>query len=917
MYAPLYDFPGIATFLAALEDRALTRDRTRRGLSFKVLLHPGPAQAGEGDDAELLADVLLESFHRPELLRFPYAVLTPPPPHTPSPPQADPLAEPVDRAGPRDLLDQIRDGLYEHRPAGLGRVRFPQYELLRSVVTAPPAPQGADSHAQAKALREHYYQQRRARGPAQVRQATLGREDGAQLLGRFAPVAAFLNWLPLRSGAWRTARRMTRKDGWYRAWAGAEGGSGDLFHRARIRDLAGAHHSQAYHSPQRETQAEEALLRALLADLEASFAPWYSPWARARRRHRHVLLVPRRTEGDTALQRLLERFPDAVRQTRSTGVVLIAVAQGSGGPAAGRRTLADAAADLDRISHEPPSIGISRTIDVDVLRAAASPATSDEDRQGLSQRDEAVRRLTPRSTLRPWLAALTEVALCLALLAGLLAGGAYVWGAGDACLDGRPGKEPTGPAPSSKGPAALYKEARAIVAEQNAQAEKEERAGREVRTVVHLGAPMSTNVAYSGAIPELRGIALAQALLNEQATRDPGHKVFLRVTPETVKERFADAPRAARDIVKDAHRDDSPVRGVVGLGQSRKETLEAQRLLGEGGIPMVGTAATATDMLGQRMYRQIPPDNLREARIAAAFAQHGNVVETSDGRCRPATRAVVITDPADVYSGDLGRHFANAFTGEDHVLTYSPNGEGNTTTTDLPGARSTQRAENVRDMATRVCDHIGEDERTLVYWAARANEFTAFLDEVFSSCEEERLSVLGGNDLTNAVIRTKDPGGTYPQLRLYYAAHALPQGAPPNTMAERFATQYAKAFGAKDLWADDGRAALAWDALRLLGSAMNQARHSGGEPGFERGLIQGVLSGGGGEVLHGATGQLAFAKDDRRPDDKRLLILRDSPQGPHIALECGIRDSGKEATTWGPDRRWGPGQEHPCPRDDT
>ncbi|MET8181645.1 hypothetical protein [Streptomyces sp. NPDC005336] len=71
----------------------------------------------------------------------------------------------------------------------------------------------------------------------------------------------------------------------------------------------------------------------------------------------------------------------------------------------------------------------------------------------------------------------------------------------------------------------------------------------------------------------------------------------------------------------------------------------------------------------------------------------------------------------------------------------------------------------------------------MVYWAARSNEFQNFLDAFGNgtSCRGQ-ATVLGGNDVTNAVVEEQRPTVQRSGLRLYYAAHALPQDDPPNVM---------------------------------------------------------------------------------------------------------------------------------------
>ncbi|MGW3567065.1 hypothetical protein ACWDSL_24885 [Streptomyces sp. NPDC000941] len=150
----------------------------------------------------------------------------------------------------------------------------------------------------------------------------------------------------------------------------------------------------------------------------------------------------------------------------------------------------------------------------------------------------------------------------------------------------------------------------------------------------------------------------------------------------------------------------------------------------------------------------------------------------------------------------------------------------------------------------------------------------------------------------------------YPGLRLYYAAHALPKSYPPNVMGVNFRRQYAAAYGEHDLWSNDGRAPLASDALRVLATALNEARQDAGTAAFGRGTVQAALVNGAGGTagVRGASGTLAFGRDGKVPAHKRLLILHDTERGPEVALECGVRDNDDERKTWGPEN------EFTCPR---
>lgn len=985
MYESLHEFPHIAQLVNALERRVFrpgraARDRgkramARRGLSPKILLlqtgsnydpnsdtNSDPnTDTGAGTDtgrqgaAERLAWGIISGLSRSDLVRFPYAVIREPKQDR-TQAEGPAVPEPVDRVGPRAVLDQVRDGLTDHRPGGFGRVRFRQYELIRSVVTAPPATESSDVASQGAHLRTHYYQQRRARRSSRAREALLDQQDiGKGLFGwTHSTISRLLQWLPLIGNATLVTGRITREGGWYWQWAERDRGKGDFFERSKVTGtLAGALNSRAHQDEEKRYAAEQALLCALLADLDAATRPWFSHWARLRREYRYVIVAPGPAEPGSRIGRLLEQFPDAVRHTGSRNVVLIAVRDGD--PDAGL-SFPDAVKEFERLDRPddvsgPPLSTISRTIQVRVRDGLELPREHENDRQWLHQHSDAVNRLKDRSNWRPRLLTGVEVVGCTAVLAAASIGPVTVWGSAPStvCLDRASGTlaasrsknvaadgdvgDSSGAAggvkqPADASPDELHKEALGLIEQQNAKVAKEAAAGNPVRTVVYLGAPMGLNnwgnAAYSGAIPELRGIALSQIALNEEAATDAkGNKVWLRVEVRNAGDRFTKAPTVARDIVERTRKETAKgeesdqIMGVVGLGQSREPTIEAQSILGAAGIPMIGTVATAENMLRQEMYRQVAPDNGREAQIAADFAHRGNIVEISQEpkRCAPAKRAVIIKDPTDLYSANLADRFKGYFRASD-VLQYST-GEP-VDTAPAQQRKDVEWVQSLDEMATEVCERIEAEPRTVVYWAGRANEFEGFLDEFDSGTDcEGRVSVLGGDDLTNAAVARQRPSQNHPKARLYYAAHALPTLYPPNVMAEKFSNQYAAAFGERDLWINDGRAPLSWDALRVLGSAVNAARTAAGSADFGRGTVQAILENGveGKSGIRGATGQLRYTGANypgpaaERPDNKRLLILRDTEKGPQVALECGLLDSKVE------ERHWGPGGAYGCPRD--
>ncbi|MBT2384974.1 hypothetical protein [Streptomyces sp. ISL-11] len=873
--------PSAGDFVNALEELVLVPPG-RRGPSARIVL----VQQGRGDEAERIAEGECLRLRVRGRALVPYARIQE------SRPRGDGQRTP-------DVFEQIEVGLRDNLPGGFGRLRLPRYRLMRAFAAASSTEDQAA--VRARELRDQCYAERRK--DSRILKALHA------ISGAGEPPANVVAWmwhwfrhplfgvLPRRLYGLRAGRRMMRKGGWFRSWARVPSGRGDFFR----------HHDAVV------TEREDALLCALLDDLEAAArGPRLSPWTR-RRRSRFVLVFPREGEPGSVTESVVRGFPQAVEQTGSTAVVLLAV--GPAGPDT-PQSLAMATTTIDSWTRSPGR-GRGRSVVIGVEPLAGRP---DQEAQGWLLGHPEIQPRRVHSDLAPRAEAFVMAVAGVTVLSLLGYQGVrrLVDPSSDRCLGATVATtEPADPGRiPGQSPKELYARARAAVDEQNKQAETAaKRAGTVIRTVVYLGIPVTVDnwkdSLYSGAIPALRGIALAQEQLNSEAANDVHHKVWLRVRVLDAGPRFSNAPKVAGELVREMAelKGEQQIMGVVGLGQSRADSLAARDILGDGGLPMIGTTATALEMQQHGMYRQVAPDNRREARIAADFARRGNIVETSARTCAPARAAIVVADPTDSYSANLSELFTSEFEGARTIrYTAEPSREP------VPAASGdrVESASTLDEVANRVCERIQENPRTVLYWAARPTEFSAFLNAFDAGTQcDGRLTVLGGNDITNAVVDAQRPSDSHPRVRLYYAAHALPKSHSPNVMGDRFRDQYREAYGADDLWGNDGHAPLAWDALRLLGSAVNSARQQAGSAPFglgtvQQSLVQGV---GGPDGKRGATGVLAFDRNGKVPVNKRLLMLHDTAAGPEVALECGFRASQDERTSWGP------GGAFPCVRD--
>lgn len=429
---------------------------------------------------------------------------------------------------------------------------------------------------------------------------------------------------------------------------------------------------------------------------------------------------------------------------------------------------------------------------------------------------------------------------------------------------------------------------------------------REIRTVVHFISSKPTGEGddplFDGVIPELRGVALWQQRQNSDAVTDPD-RVMLRVDVRTTGPGFKDAESEANKLVTEMTTKGAPagesqeVAGVVGFAQSKDETLEALKALAKAHIPVVGTTATADSMRGGT-YWPSTPKNSDETRIAAAFAEKENIVgrKGKSGECTPARHAVIVGKASDLYSRNLADGFAGRFNGTKRKIHFAQDTKDGTHGWDAEGVYNTD------SLARIVCEEQKDNPGTVVYWAGRAQEFVAFVhayDRISGRCGDT-LTVLGGNDLTNVALTETIRKVTW--LQLYYTAHRLP---PEDNRVGQMTTNFDTAYKDSvtdpeaDAWREDGHAAVAYDALQVLSTAMDEAKraHTLDPSGVSSKLDSGIS-------IDGATGHIEYTKGlTEPPKDKTLVILRRDKGKPVTVAACGAYSKEAKVKEQGP----------PCP----
>ncbi|MEU5027789.1 type 1 periplasmic-binding domain-containing protein [Streptomyces milbemycinicus] len=810
-------------------------------------------------------------------------------------------------AGPDTELLSERAGTCLQVPPHMVPDRFPHFQVVRDLVTYLREHPARWPGARARELREHVCDRQQAE-----RRGLLGRLPASEppadtIRGWLLRVGwlSFTRGLPRRLWSWWTSGKVMRA--WLADLPVAAGGRtlfavlDQVAAVQAVRLRANPHHDEALR------ELEELLVRALLEDLRTPPVGGVLP-RRRRRTARPVLLVELPPTGAQGA-RGAERFLRALHRMRDTvaqpGPLVIAVGQPSpgllaelGGPPESNFT--QAGLQLGQKDGPPVLVTFGEA-------ALAGP--------GLP-----VGPVAPRTFQLSWrtTTSIVSALAALALLgAGLTVARTLPDPADRSCVGGsRSVAESARPTPVRMTPKAWYDAARKAIDAENERAERFAGQGRTVRTVVAFGSSRprdETDALFDGTIPELRGIALWQRRLNDEAVSDDS-LVPLRVEVRTTGEKFQDADQAARQLVeetrdedvagrKDHKKDYKKVVGVLGYAQSRDTTKAALRTLGAAGIPAVGTTATADEMLegpASLNYWPSTPSNSTEARIEADFAGRENIVAAGGGNqniCSPAKRALVIESSADLYSKSLADKFRAEFPGPTSVFNFDQDGDFR-----FAPAGSTS-VHSAVELANQLCRALRTDPDSVVYWSARARDFTAFINamDLRGTCVDPDITILGGNDLTNVAMTGELSDKSW--LRLYYSAHRMPLTDPrASARTRQFAKEYdhfvqTTAQG-DDPWRQDGHSAVSYDAVHMLSQAVDQARLR--DPDVKRESVLVAL--GAGVTFDGATGYVSYDQGSNAPPrDKTLVLLRQVAQQPEAVVACGAyRPDTSSRTTGAP-----------------
>ncbi|MGP4097225.1 hypothetical protein [Nonomuraea sp. KM90] len=415
----------------------------------------------------------------------------------------------------------------------------------------------------------------------------------------------------------------------------------------------------------------------------------------------------------------------------------------------------------------------------------------------------------------------------------------------------------------------------AVLRQENERAARLHEGGdRPYVTIVYLAALTSSDRDTLAAAREgLAGVAIAQKRQNGAAGPS---EPLVRILLANAGGRMQHGSRIARLLLR--YRDDeAPIVGVVGLDQSRQETVAAIQELGKAGLPMVASTLSADRLVSDSpFYFQVAPQNSRQAWMAAAFAD--SLVR--EGEIKRRARVYYSHDETDYYAANLrtrvlARLKERGFAAEGHRFT--PVGSAK------PGAADRSEdayAGEPRDAGVSACGFDG-----LVYFAGRGiPDFAEFVKGVADKCAGSPPTILGGDDVTRYVadvrVRSAVTGIGY-----YYESFA----AAPNRCGEPQRHDfYTDLFATFPFECEepgpgrtlDGHAALSYDATETMITAirrLGKERHRVPVNSYTVWRQLGTLHtpDQSGHAIEGATGALDFGAASPRqyPVDKAVLIL--------------------------------------------
>ncbi|MEU2779543.1 hypothetical protein ABZ646_43610, partial [Streptomyces sp. NPDC007162] len=356
-------------------------------------------------------------------------------------------------------------------------------------------------------------------------------------------------------------------------------------------------------------------------------------------------------------------------------------------------------------------------------------------------------------------------------------------------------------------------------------------------------------------------------------------------------------PDVAQMII-DRQREDH-IAAVIGITQSRRESLRAVQELDQAGIPVVANGVSGSTMVGPdspQRYFQISAPNTRLGPVFADFIHHSPEIRHLTSR-RP--HAVVVYDPTDPsFSIDLRNVFLHAYQpyGGIEEVTYS----------EKPGATTPD------SIATDMCNKVSATHGIVVY-LARSGVLPSLLNAMQSAggqcqpAEGTTIPLIAESAPIDFQLRPARTARAYPYMTLFYETPNAPTSDPRDPYAQ-FTQDFAAVFGHLSADAD---AAGGFDTVGIVSKVIENLLPA--TPDVQPNDIYLWLTAHGVSQYPGASGVLRLDAKNKYPPDKAVYIREITQPGGATAtlLSCGILPDRQNRATWGtaPDT-------FPCPRED-
>ncbi|MGW2642464.1 ABC transporter substrate-binding protein [Streptomyces sp. NPDC001348] len=355
-------------------------------------------------------------------------------------------------------------------------------------------------------------------------------------------------------------------------------------------------------------------------------------------------------------------------------------------------------------------------------------------------------------------------------------------------------------------------------------------------------------------------------------------------------------PDVARMIISRQREDH--IAAVIGITQSRPQSLRAVQELDQAGIPVIANGVSGSTMVGPdspQRYFQISAPDTRLGPIFADFVRHSpEIRHLTSG----TPHAVVVYDPTDTsFSTDLKNVFLRAYRryGDVDEVTYS----------EKPGATTPD------SIATDVCNKVSATHGIVVY-LGRSGVLPSLLNAMQSAggqCqppEGTTIPLIAESAPIDFQLHPAHTARTYPYMTLFYETTNAPTPDSRDPYAQ-FTQDFAAVFGHLSA---DSDAAGGFDTVGIVSKVIENLLPA--SPDVQPNDIYLWLTAHGVSQYPGASGVLQLDAKNKYPPDKAVYIREiTQPRGtPSTLLSCGILPDRQNRTTWGttPDT-------FPCPRE--